>query len=478
VKEHPVPKAASLPSVDAVLRRPAIDAAVIEYGRSGVVATVRAVLEDERRARSVTSSDAHIDRGVAADRIEDEVLERLMLAAIPSLRRVFNLTGTVLHTNLGRAPLATEAIDAIVATAGDDCNLEYDVDGGGRGERDDHVMEILCRLTGAESAMVVNNNAGAVLLCLNSIANRREVIVSRGELIEIGGSFRMPDVMARSGCRLREVGTTNQTHLSDYADAIGPRTAALMKVHPSNYAISGFTTTVTEQDLVQLARGKGLPVIVDLGSGNLVDLAAFGLPREPTVAEVVGRGADLVTFSGDKLLGGPQAGLIVGRSGLIDKLRRNPLKRALRIDKVILAALAATLRLYDNHDILASRLPSLRRLKRRATEIRAMAERLAEPLQASLGDRAVVSIEPCASQVGSGSLPIDILQSWALAIRLTGAVRGSGARLNALARAFRMLPVPVIGRISKRVLMFDLRCLEDEGTFAAQLGRLSIPTDL
>lgn len=405
------------------------------------------------------------------------MLEHVARAVEPSIRRVFNLSGTVIHTNLGRAPLAVEAIDAVVASAGEASNLEYDLIAGTRGERDDHVTDSLRRLSKAEAALVVNNNAAAVLLALNSLANRREVIISRGEQIEIGGAFRMPDVMTRAGCRLREVGTTNRTHLSDYADAIGPRTAAILKVHPSNYAVSGFTATVDESELARLAHERGLPLIVDLGSGSLIDLEAFGLPREPTVASIVERGADLVTFSGDKLLGGPQAGLIVGRAKLVEKLRRNPLRRALRVDKMTLAALAATLRLYFDEGLLAARLPALRQLTRPTDKIRVMAETLAPLVTAQIGDRASVSIEPCLSQIGSGSLPIDRLASWALIVRPRGSSRKIRLQLGAWALAFRMLPVPVIGRITKGALVLDLRCLEDAETFVGQLHQLVPPVD-
>jgi L-seryl-tRNA(Ser) seleniumtransferase len=384
----------------------------------------------------------------------------------PSQRRVFNLTGTVLHTNLGRALLAEEAIAAAVAAMRSPTTLEYDLSGGGRGERDDHIAPWLLRLTGAEAATAVNNNAAAVLLVLGALAGGREVIVSRGELIEIGGAFRIPDIMARAGCRLVEVGTTNRTHLKDYAAAIGPDTAAIMKVHPSNYAVSGFTKSVSAAELVPLAREKGLPLIEDLGSGTLVDLETWGLPHEPTAREAIAAGIDVVTFSGDKLLGGPQAGLIVGRKHLIERISRNPLKRALRLDKVRLAALEATLRLYADPARLAERLPTVRALAQPAAEIRARAERLLPAVAKAIGDNAQVGIEPVRGQIGSGALPVDLLPSFALAVRAKG--------LDRLAADFRRLPIPVIGRISEGALYFDLRTLDDEAAFAAQLDKLDV----
>jgi L-seryl-tRNA(Ser) seleniumtransferase len=415
---------------------------------------------------------AWVDARRGTDEVADEAAcahwcERRLAGLLqPSQRRVFNLTGTVLHTNLGRALLAEEAIEAAVAAMRSPTTLEYDVSGGGRGERDDHIAPWLTRLTGAEAATAVNNNAAAVLLVLAALAAGREVIVSRGELIEIGGAFRIPDIMARAGCRLVEVGTTNRTHLKDYAAAIGPDTAAIMKVHPSNYAVSGFTKTVSAAELVPLAREKGLPLIEDLGSGTLVDLETWGLPHEPTAREAIAAGIDVVTFSGDKLLGGPQAGLIVGRRSLIERIARNPMKRALRLDKVRLAALEATLRLYADPTRLAERLPTVRALARSTDEIRAQAERLLPVVAGAIGGGAAVGIEPVRGQIGSGALPVDLLPSFAIAVR--------GKGLDRLAAAFRGLPIPVIGRIGDGTLYFDLRTLDDEAAFAAQLDKLHV----
>ncbi len=424
---------------------------ILAHGRPAVTDAIRGVLADLRAGQII-------------DLQESEILERISRSlqdqAQPSLRPVLNLTGTVLHTNLGRALLPEEAIEAMAAAARAPVNLEYELDAGKRGERDHHVEALLCRLTGAEAATVVNNNAAALLLLLNTLAMRKEVPVSRGELIEIGGSFRLPDIMARSGCRLREIGTTNRTHLDDYAQAIGAKTGLVLKVHASNYAIEGFTAAVAEAELAKLCRSREVPFAVDLGSGTLVDLRRFGLPHEPTVQEALARGADLVTFSGDKLLGGPQAGIIVGTSVLVQKMRKNPLKRALRLDKVTLAALAAVLRLYLDPDRLAARLPTLRLLARPQQEVQRMAERLRLPLKRIFDNTEVIG---CESQIGSGALPTQRLPSAGLAIR-PGDAR--------LAARFRKLPVPVIGRLQDGAFVLDLRCLENEAEFLKNLGSL------
>ena len=438
------------PSIDRMAAWSALAPLIERAGRKLVIDALRAWAEARRGAPDV-ADEAACARWCEA---------RLASLVQPSQRRVFNLTGTVLHTNLGRALMAEEAIEAAVAAMRSPTTLEYDLSGGGRGERDDHVAPWLCRLTGAEAATAVNNNAGAVLIALSELAAGREVIVSRGELIEIGGAFRIPDIMARAGCRLVEVGTTNRTHLKDYAAAIGPETAAIMKVHPSNYAVMGFTKSVSAAELVPLAREKGLPVIEDLGSGTLVDLETWGLPHEPTAREAIAAGIDVVTFSGDKLLGGPQAGLIVGRKSLIGRIAKNPLKRALRLDKVRLAALEATLRLYADPERLVKRLPTIRALARSPGEIRAQAERLLPAFASALGDGWQAGIESVRGQIGSGALPVDLLPSFALSAR--------GKGLDKLADAFRRLPIPAIGRIANDTLLFDLRTLDDETAFAAQ----------
>jgi L-seryl-tRNA(Ser) seleniumtransferase len=451
---------AALPSVDRVLRGSGASTLIELHGRALVVDAVRSMLADYRSRR----------QGASVEAVLTDCGERLARMAQPSQRRVFNLTGTVLHTNLGRAPLPEEAVIAAAEAMRAPTTLEYDLDRGRRGERDDHIAGWLTRFTGAEAALAVNNNAGALVLALNALAAGRETIVSRGELIEIGGSFRLPDLMERAGTKLREVGTTNRTHLRDFAAAIGPETALILKVHTSNYEIQGFTAAAPTAGLAALARDHGVPFVEDLGSGTLVDLENWGLPHEPTVAEALQAGADLVTFSGDKLLGGPQAGLIVGRAELIAKLARNPLKRALRLDKIRLAALEAVLRLYADPDRLAARLPALRLLSRSRDEIAALAQRLLPAVARALDGAATVAIAETKSQIGSGALPVSLLPSAALALTPADP---SGAALEALARRWRALPVPVIGRIERGRVILDLRCLENEAEFVAQLSSLS-----
>jgi L-seryl-tRNA(Ser) seleniumtransferase len=456
-----------LPSVDRLLSHPAVTSLLETHGRAVITRLVRETLSTARetvRAGSPVPDDVTLIAKVGAS---------ATALAMPKLRPVFNLTGTVLHTNLGRAPLPEEAIEALVNAARSSCALEYDLDTGSRGDRDDVVSELLCELTGAEAATVVNNNAAAVFLLFNTLAQRKEVIVSRGELVEIGGAFRVPDIMKRAGAKLVEVGTTNRTHLKDFAEAVTSRTAMLMKIHTSNYAIQGFTHMVPENELAELAHRHGIPFVVDLGSGTLTDLAAYGLPHEPTPRENILAGADLVTFSGDKLLGGPQSGLMVGRKDLIAKIKKNPLKRALRVGKITLAALEAVLRLYRDPDRLHERLTGLRQLTRPEADIHAAAVRLLPTFQKTLASLPVtVEIVSLKSQIGSGSLPVDRLPSAGFAIRPQG--KKSGV-LNRIERALRKLPKPIIGRIEDGALLLDLRCLaeNEEGEFAAGIALLS-----
>jgi L-seryl-tRNA(Ser) seleniumtransferase len=459
---------AALPSVERLLRCRDAEKLIAEFGRSAVTASIRGVLGDLRARLSANGESGEISEVSIMQRVGSQ----LQQDSLPSLRPVFNLTGTVLHTNLGRAALPEEAIAAMAMAARGASNLEYDLAAGRRGDRDSHLEKQLCALTGAEAATVVNNNAAAVLLVLNTLAFRKEVPASRGELIEIGGSFRMPDIMARSGCRLREIGTTNRTHLSDYEAAIGPKTGLVMKVHTSNYSIEGFTASVPEAELARLCHDRGVPFAVDLGSGTLVDLRQYGLPHEPTPAESLAGGADIVTFSGDKLLGGPQAGIIVGRADLVKKIRHNPMKRALRLDKMTIAALSAVLRLYANPERLMERLPTLRVLGRSVGTIRDAAERSRAAVSARLLGFASVEVIDCDSQIGSGALPTQKIPSAGLAIRPSTVKRGSGTALERLAAAFRNLPVPVIGRLQDGALVLDFRCLEDEEAFLGQLRDL------
>ncbi len=413
------------------------------------------------RAAIISGRDARPrDRSAMIDAIV-HAAARACAADEPALRTVVNATGVVLHTNLGRAILAEPAIEAVENSARSAVNLEYDLETGGRGDRDTIVEDEICALTGAEAATVVNNNAAAVVLALNSLAEGREVIVSRGEMIEIGGSFRLPDVMAKSGAILREVGTTNRTHPRDYADAIGPQTALLLKVHPSNYRVVGFTSEVTLADLVEIGRAKGIEVMEDLGAGALVDLTQFGIPREPIVRERIAAGAAVVSFSGDKILGGPQAGVIVGRRAAIDRIKRNPLKRALRCDKLTLAALAATLRLYLRSSDLVHELPTLRMLSRRASEIGAIAPRAREIVAERLGTGYAVEIVDAASQVGSGAMPTEELKS--VALRVSHPAKSA----NAIAAMFRR--ARIIGRVSDDSFYLDLRTIEDPAVFAVKL---------
>lgn len=461
------PDFSTIPSLDRLLQAPEIAALAETHGREPTVTVLRTLLETVRAAIAAGEEVNLHDSAIA-----QSAAHRLDRRAAPTLKRVFNLTGTVLHTNLGRAPLAEEAITAMADAARGASNLEFDLSSGKRGDRDVHVEELLCELTGAQAATVVNNNAGAVLLLLNALALRKEVPVSRGELVEIGGSFRIPDIMSRAGAKLVEVGTTNRTHPQDFEDAIGERTGLIMKVHTSNYMVQGFTASVDEAALAGIAGRAGIPFAVDLGAGALVDLERWGLPHEPTPRETIAAGADIITFSGDKLLGGPQAGLIVGRKDLIARLKKNPLKRALRCDKATLAALAATLRLYRDADRLAERLPTLGRLARKAADIRADAELVVSDVKTALGNDFEIGIADCAGQIGSGALPVESLESNAITIMPITA-RGRGAALKRLAADMRALPVPIIGRVQDDALWLDLRCLDDVAGFREQLKKLA-----
>ncbi len=459
----------AIPSVDRLLNCGAVGDLITKFGRPLVVEAVRAALAAHREQLAQDPAALPCDE----DALVAQCAASLQTLMRPSLRPVFNLTGTVLHTNLGRALYPQAAAQAATEAMTRAVNLEFDLGGGARGERDSHVEAWLQRLTGAAAAVVVNNNAAAVYLVLNSLAPKKEVIVSRGELVEIGGAFRIPDIMSRAGCKLKEVGTTNRTHARDYEQAIGARTAAIMKVHASNYVIQGFTASVPEVELAAIAHRQELPFINDLGSGMLINLEDYGLPHEPTPREAISGGADIVTFSGDKLLGGPQCGLIVGRADLIAKIRKNPMKRALRVDKVRLAALEAVLRLYADPERLVRELPTLRLLTRAQSDIEAQARRILPAVAAAVAEHAAATIIACASQIGSGALPVDALPSAGIAIT-PRATRKSGAA-DALSTAFRALPVPVIGHIRDGAFVLDLRCLDDEHAFTGQLSQLKLP---
>jgi len=453
-----------LPSVDLILKTPEAQALRARFGRQALTEAVRAELDAAREAFRAGGTPLPNAGALTAC-----ARARLQNADRPSLRPVFNLTGVVLHTNLGRAVLAEAAVEAATAAMRQAVSLEFEVEAGARGERDDHVRALICGLAGAEDATVVNNNAAAVLLVLNSLAEGRDALVSRGELIEIGGAFRMPDIMVRAGARLVEVGTTNRTHPRDYAEAIRPETGLVLKVHTSNYRIQGFTAEVEVPALAKIARPARIPIVHDLGSGALIDLAQFGLEKEATVREALAAGADLVTFSGDKLLGGPQAGFIAGRRDLIAKINRNPLKRALRVDKIRLAAIEATLKLYRDPERLTERLPTARLLARTRADTAAQARRLLPAVAAALGEGYLVEVVDCFSEIGSGALPLATRPSAGLAIRALGR---SGA-LERLAARLRRLSIPVIGRIEDDALKLDLRCLEDEAGFLSVVAELA-----
>ncbi|MFZ1875000.1 MAG: L-seryl-tRNA(Sec) selenium transferase [Chania sp.] len=451
-----------LPAIDRLLHDPAVEPLVAKHGQTLISELLRQM---QAQAREVIKTRQQLPEW--CQDWPQALLMRLNQQQRSALQPVFNLSGTVLHTNLGRALLAQPAIDAVVQAMSSAVTLEYDLDGAGRGHRDRAIADLLCQLTGAEDACIVNNNAAAVLLMLAAVAPGQQVVVSRGELVEIGGAFRIPDVMRQAGCELVEVGTTNRTHLKDYRAAINERTGLLMKVHTSNYCIQGFTTAVDEAELATLGREQGIPTATDLGSGALIDMTQYGLPAEPMPQRLIAAGVDLVTFSGDKLLGGPQAGIIVGKKELIARLQQHPLKRALRVGKMTLAALEATLRLYQQPELLAEHLPTLRLLTRPQQAMQQAAERLLSQLAVRFADRFELRAEPCWSQIGSGSLPVDRLPSYALTFTPCD---GRGATLELLAQQWRSLPQPVIGRIHDGRLWLDLRCLEQESALLEVLN--------
>ena len=450
-----------LPSVDRLLATAEAQALLTRLARPLVTDTLRVVLDERRHALCHAVGAAG---PVGAAELVREAARRLDRFSRPALVPVVNATGVLLHTNLGRAPLPEAVVAAIAAAARGPVALEYDLGRGRRGERDDLVADDLAALTGAPAATVVNNNAAAVVLVLNTLAEGREAVVSRGELIEIGGSFRIPEILAKSGARLREVGTTNRTHLDDYRAAIGPQTAVLLKVHTSNYRIVGFTSAVGLDEMVALGRERCLPVIEDLGSGALVDLAALGLPKEPVVSERIAAGVDLVTFSGDKLLGGPQAGIIAGRADLVARVRANPLRRALRPGKLVLAGLAATLRLYRTAPDLAQAFPVLRAACRTLESIEETADAAAALLARALGPAYRIGLVDSECEIGSGALPDALLPSRALA--LTHASEGP----DAIAARFRAADPAIIGRIRDGAFLLDVRAIFDATMLVPRSG--------
>ena len=432
-----------IPKVDDLLRSPALAEAVAQYGTRAVTEAVRSELEHLRQAILARQVDAVPEPEALCGQIRDRVLR----SALPSLRSVINGTGIILHTNLGRACLSEKAARAVSDAAKSYSNLEYDLESGKRGSRYSHVEAILCRLTGAESALVVNNNAAAVLLVLSAMTQGGQVVVSRGELVEIGGSFRIPEIMESCGAQLKEVGATNKTHLRDYEGAIGESTRALMKVHTSNYRIIGFSETPALSDLVELGHRHGLPVIEDLGSGSLLDLNRFGIHGEPTVQDSLRAGVDVVSFSGDKLLGGPQAGIILGRKKYLDILKKHPLNRAMRVDKMTLAALEATLRSYEADS--PEEIPVIAMLAARQEDLLQKAERLAGLLNRAGIDAEIV---PTEGRVGGGSVPGQALPSYAV---------GFDRDINALEETLRKGVRPIIGRIHEGRYLLDVRTMQE-----------------
>jgi L-seryl-tRNA(Ser) seleniumtransferase len=462
-----------IPSVDEVLRQEALQEALVSLPRVVVVEAVQVMLDETRSLLAAMMEGGALGEEAVpgAHQVAARAAERAAEEARPGLRMVVNATGVVLHTNLGRAPLAQAVGEHIRKIATHYSNLEFDLATGRRGTRYAPLAKLLKSLTGAEDALVVNNNAAAVLLSLETLAAGREVVVSRGELIEIGGAFRLPDIMAKSGAILKEVGTTNRTHLKDYQRAIGPHTALLLKVHPSNYHVEGFTASVPAAELAALAQEHSIAVMEDLGSGNFIDWRPFGLPHEPTVQEVVASGVDLVTFSGDKLLGGPQAGIILGRSEILGRLKANPLTRALRVDKFTVAGLEATLGLYREPEKVFEAIPALGMLAAPPERLKTRAEALASLLRQQAGPTLQVEVRQEVAQVGGGALPAASLPTWVVAL---GAEDRSA---NALEEALRRQPTPVLGRIREEAFLLDTRTLleGDEALIAEAVARLFKP---
>jgi L-seryl-tRNA(Ser) seleniumtransferase len=448
--EDPVALFRSIPSVDSLLSDPSLDSLRERYSEDIVKSMVRSAVDDLRdEIRQGKASHADCSASALIQRTDRLTRERVG----PKLHTVINATGVIVHTNLGRSPLSKRVMESISEAALSYSNLEYNLEAGRRGERNSHLRQLMQELTGAESALAVNNNAAAVLLALSSLASGREVVVSRGELIEIGGSFRIPDVMARSGAILKEVGTTNRTHPKDYIEAISSNTALILKVHTSNYRIVGFTREVELAELVAIGKEYGIPTMMDLGSGCLMDLSRYGLAEEITVQEVLAKGVDVVSFSGDKLLGGPQAGILAGQADLIEKMRTNPLARALRMDKLTLAGLEATLIEYTRPEGPAASIPTLAMITRSEPELTESATSLADSIRNRVGNRVDVTIEPGVGRVGGGALPMGDLPGPRVAIRPRDV---SAARLEL---GLRMGNPPVITLVKEDAVLMDPRTL-------------------
>ncbi|VAX16171.1 L-seryl-tRNA(Sec) selenium transferase [hydrothermal vent metagenome] len=452
-----------LPSVDKIVGLASCKRLIGSYGRTRVVGATRKLLDNIRN--EILSAGNGEDYALKSDDdLMDALSSQLEESSKPLLKKVINCSGVVIHTNLGRSMLAEAAGKAAMDSAVSCMNLEYSLKEGERGERDDILEGLITGLTGAEAATVVNNNAAAVLLVLNTLSDGKETIVSRGELIEIGGSFRLPEIMAKSGSVLKEVGTTNRTHLSDYETAINQNTALILRVHTSNYRIIGFTSKPELAELKSLAKSKSLPLMVDLGAGAVIDLERLGLKGEPTITQTLDDGADVVTISGDKLLGGPQAGIIAGDSGIIDKIRKNPLKRALRLDKMTISALEATLRIYQDPDKAISAIPTLRHLGKPVETIRAVAGEAVEILKEEFGGDAEVFAVDDICRAGSGSLPeVDIPS-------VSVVIKHRKMSPDTIKQWFRALDPPIIGRVEGGMFRLDMRCVDDAGQVRPRKG--------
>lgn len=465
------PLLSSIPAVHEIQKISEVQNLINIHGHNLVTQAIRTTQIDFRKL--LLSSESLKSKKIKKLEFVNQLKKNLSLLTNDSLQRIFNLTGTVLHTNFGRALLSKEVINSIIKIASEPSNLEYDILNNKRGDRDSHIDERLCRLIGAEACTVVNNNAAAVVLVLNSLAKRKEVLISRGELIEIGGSFRLPEIMKSAGCKILEVGTTNRTHFEDFEDAIGKKSAMIFKAHKSNFNIEGYTSEVEEKEIVKLSKKNDIPFMVDLGSGSLIDLKYMGINMVQSPTDTLAKGVDLVTFSGDKLLGGPQCGIIAGRKDLITKIKKNPLKRALRCDKMTIAAFSTLLKLYENPERAKLEIPTLRLLNRKEKDIYEVVEKLYPSIKSKVSNIAEVKIIKCKSQIGSGSLPVELLPSYGIKISAKNLKRNSNKFLQNISKKFRELPIPIIGRLSKDSLIFDCRCLENTTLIIKQIEKLN-----